>query len=36
MDNVLDKTYYDSIEPFEQRGFYGAPRNFTLRIDASF
>jgi outer membrane receptor for ferric coprogen and ferric-rhodotorulic acid len=36
LNNVFDRTYYDSIEPFEQRGFYGAPRNFTLRVDAAF
>jgi len=36
VDNVFDKTYYESVEPYELRSWYGPPRNFTLRVDARF
>jgi len=36
VNNVFDKTYYDSIEPYYARAFYGPPRNLMLRVDAKF
>src|SRR5262249_33846980 len=36
VNNVLDKTYYDSIDPYNVRAFYGQPRNVMLRVDARF
>lgn len=36
VNNVLDKTYYDSLDPYYVRAFYGPPRNLMFRIDGSF
>lgn len=34
VNNVFDKTYYESIEETGLSYFYGDPRNVTLRVDA--
>lgn len=36
LDNVFDKTYYESIDSPSLRGWYGQPRSATLRIDGRF
>ncbi|MEJ1963553.1 MAG: hypothetical protein WDO56_19115 [Gammaproteobacteria bacterium] len=35
VNNVLDKRYYESIDP-AMYAWYGTPRNLTLRIDARY
>ncbi len=36
INNLLDKTYFDSINEVMTHYYYGAPRSFALRIDGRF
>ena len=36
VNNVLDKTYYESISTPPLQGWYGEPRNWVLRIDGRY
>jgi outer-membrane receptor for ferric coprogen and ferric-rhodotorulic acid len=36
VNNVLDKRYYESMDTPPLHGWYGEPRNWILRVDASY